>query len=184
MLTLGTGVGAGVVVDGHLLTGTHGFAAELGHVQFGFIGDRVCSCGRKGCLETVASAKGIIRTALNLLNAEPDRKSSLRDIPHDKLAPDNIAQCAYNGDELALEVYKYTGECIGRASASFAAFADPEAIILFGGIARAGDLMIPHARRVFDEECLHLYRDKVSFAVSTIAENEAALLGAASLPIK
>ncbi|MCM1319390.1 MAG: ROK family protein [Muribaculaceae bacterium] len=179
-LTLGTGVGAGVVVDGHLLTGRSGFAGELGHVTFPFASDRLCGCGRKGCLQTVASAKGIVHTAKSLLNKN-DRSSSLRGIPD--LTAKDVSIAANNGDELALEVLNFTGTCLGAAAAEFAAFADPEAIILFGGVSKAGELLLKPMREEFDRMAIHLYRGKVRFLCSTLKDADAAILGAASLPM-
>lgn len=182
VLTLGTGVGGGVVCNGHLLSGARGFAGELGHVTFPFASDRVCGCGRKGCLETVASARGIVETAKRMM-AESDRKSSLRDIPITELTSKAIAEAAMAGDELAKDVYDFTGECLGKAAAEFAAFTDPEAIILFGGVAKAGDLLINPMRDAFGKSTLHLYRDRVRFMVSSLEGANAALVGSASLPL-
>lgn len=181
VLTLGTGVGSGVVCDGHLLTGARGFAGELGHVTFPFASDRICGCGRKGCLQTVASAKGIVETARRLLAAH-DRPSPLREIPEEQLNAKVVEDAAKNGDEIACEVYEFTGTCLGKAAAEFAAFADPEAIILFGGVARAGDLLLKPMRKAFHRSALHLYRDRVRFLVSSVRGSDAAILGAASLP--
>lgn len=182
VLTLGTGVGGGVVCNGHLLSGARGFAGELGHVTFPFASDRVCGCGRKGCLETVASARGIVETAKRMM-AESDRESSLRDIPITELTSKAIAEAAMAGDELAKDVYDFTGECLGKAAAEFAAFTDPEAIILFGGVAKAGDLLINPMRDAFGKSTLHLYRDRVRFMVSSLEGANAALVGSASLPL-
>lgn len=181
VLTLGTGVGSGIVCDGHLLSGARGFAGELGHVTFPFASDRLCGCGRRGCLQTVAAAKGIRETARRLLE-ESDRESALRDIPESERSPLAIEQAARSGDPLAQEVYAFTGECLGKAAAEFAAFSDPEAIILFGGIARAGELLLKPMREAFVANSLHLYRDRVRFLCSALDDAEAAILGAASLP--
>ncbi|MDE5813179.1 MAG: ROK family protein [Muribaculaceae bacterium] len=182
VLTLGTGVGGGVVCNGHLLSGARGFAGELGHVTFPFAADRVCGCGRKGCLETVASARGIVETARRFM-LESDKESTLRSIPNDELTSKVIAEAAMCGDELAKEVYDFTGECLGKAAAEFAAFTDPEAIILFGGVAKAGDLLVNPMREAFGKATLHLYRDRVRFLVSSLEGANAALVGAASLPL-
>ncbi|MDE6480934.1 MAG: ROK family protein [Muribaculaceae bacterium] len=182
VLTLGTGVGGGVVCNGHLLSGARGFAGELGHVTFPFAADRVCGCGRKGCLETVASARGIVETAHRLL-AESDRQSSLRGIKPDELTSKIICEAALKGDELAKEVFDFTGKCLGVAAAEFASFTDPEAIILFGGVSKAGDLLINPMREAFGKHTLHLYRDRVRFLISALEGANAALIGAASLPL-
>lgn len=181
VLTLGTGVGSGIVCDGHLLSGARGFAGELGHVTFPFAHDRLCGCGRFGCLQTVAGAKGIRETARRLLE-KSGSLSLLRDIPEAERSPLAIEKAARMGDALAIEVYRFTGECIGKAVAEFAAFSDPEAVILFGGIARAGDLLLNPMREAFSECSLHLYRDRVRFLCSALNDAEAAILGAASLP--
>lgn len=181
VLTLGTGVGAGVVIDGHLLSGAGGYAGELGHVRFAFAADRVCSCGRLGCLETVASAKGVVKTALSMLDSQPDKVSLLRDVDRGRLTPRHVTEAAELGDAIAREVYEFTGNCIGEACASFAAFADPEAIIFFGGVAKAGEWILQPARRAFKESALHLYADRVRLIPSELSDNDAALLGAAAL---
>lgn len=182
VLTLGTGVGGGVVCNGHLLSGARGFAGELGHVTFPFAADRVCGCGRKGCLETVASARGIVKTARRLM-AESDCQSSLREIKPEELTSKMICEAALQGDELAKEVFDFTGTCLGKAAAEFASFTDPEAIILFGGVAKAGDLLIEPMREAFGKHTLHLYRDRVRFLISALEGANAALIGAASLPL-
>lgn len=181
VLTLGTGVGAGIVCDGHLLSGTRGFAGELGHVTFPFASDRLCGCGRKGCLQTVASAKGVRETARRLLAAS-DRPSSLREIPEEKMNPKVIEEAALAGDHIANEVWRFTGECLGKAAAEFASMTDPEAIILFGGVSKAGDLLLKPMREAFRPAALHLYRDRVRFTLSGLNDADAAILGAASLP--
>ena len=181
VLTLGTGVGAGVVCDGHLLSGSRGFAGELGHVTFPFAKGRMCGCGRDGCLQTVASAKGIVETAMRFLK-DKDEPSSLRDIPENNLTAKTIAEEAEKGDRLAEEIFKFTGECLGKAAAEFAALTDPQAIILFGGVANAGDLLLKPMIKAFKENSLHLYKNEVSFFISNIPESQAAVLGAASLP--
>lgn len=181
VLTLGTGVGAGIVCDGHLLSGTRGFAGELGHVTFPFAAGRPCGCGRTGCLQTVASAKGILTTTRHLLSVSSE-PSTLRSIPDDRLTAKLVCEAARQGDKLAKEVYNYTGNCLGKAAAEFAAFTDPEAIILFGGVANAGDLLLIPMMESFRENALHLYRDRVRFLISGLNGADAALLGAASLP--
>lgn len=183
VLTLGTGVGGGVVCNGHLMSGARGFAGELGHMIFPFALDRVCGCGRNGCLQTVASAQGVVETARRLM-AMSKRDSSLRDLPDEELTAKAVTKAALNGDVIAKEVYDFTGECLGKAAAEFAAFTDPEAIILFGGVAKAGDLLLQPMRKAFDKATLHLYRDRVRFLVSSLEGADAAILGAASLPLQ
>ncbi len=181
VLTLGTGVGAGIVCDGHLLSGTRGFAGELGHVTFPFAAGRICGCGRKGCLQTVASAKGIIATALQFLK-ESNEPSALRSIPEERMTAKLVYEAASKGDKLANEVYSFTGHCLGQGAAEFASMTDPEAIILFGGVANAGNLLLEPMMESFRENALHLYRDRVRFLISGLNGADAAILGAASLP--
>lgn len=182
VLTLGTGVGGGVVCNGHLLSGARGFAGELGHVTFPFARGRKCGCGREGCLETVASARGVVDTARRKM-AESDRPSSLRNLKDDELTSKAVCEAAVAGDKLAKEVFDFTGACLGKAAAEFAAFTDPEAIILFGGVAKAGDLLVNPMREAFSKATLHLYRDRVRFLISSLEGANAALIGAASLPL-
>lgn len=181
VITLGTGVGSGIVVDGHLLLGARGFAGELGHVTFDFAADRTCPCGRKGCLETVASAGGVTKTALKMLADDPERHSTLRDIPAGQLTPKHITEAAELGDELAQDVWRFTGECLGEACANFAAFADPDAVIFFGGVAKAGEWLLEPLRDSFRRRSLFLHTDRVRFLPSELSDNDAALLGAAAL---
>lgn len=182
VLTLGTGVGSGIVCDGHLLTGARGFAGELGHVTFPFGAGRPCGCGREGCLQTVASAKGVMTTTKQLLHMS-DTPSTLRDIPEEQLTAKDVSIAANNGDKIANEVYEFTGRCLGKAAAEFAAFSDPEAVILFGGVSKAGDLLLKPMREAFVESALHLYRDRVRFMCSSLKDADAAVLGAAALPL-
>ena len=181
VLTLGTGVGGGIVCDGKLLNGSRGFAGELGHVTFPFAYDRMCSCGRTGCLQTVASASGIVKTAQEelILGDEP---SSLRKIPLDQLTSKIIYEEALNNDKVAKKTLNFVGKCLGKAAAEFAAFSDPEAVILFGGVANAGELLLKPMRTSFKKNALFLYRDSVKILLSSIPESDAAILGAASLP--
>lgn len=181
MLTLGTGVGGGVVCDSHLLSGSQGFAGELGHVAFPFAADRICSCGRRGCLQTVASAGGVVETARRML-AESDSPSSLRNVMEEGLTAQIIGEHADNGDVLSREVFRFTGKCLGEACASFAAFTDPDAIVLFGGVANSFHLLEESMREALEKNALHLYRNRIRILRSVLPESDAALLGAASLP--
>lgn len=181
VLTLGTGVGSGIVCNGHLLSGARGFAGELGHVTFPFAKGRICGCGRDGCLETVASARGVVDTARRMLSTS-DEPSMLRELSEYELTAKSISEAALSGDVIARRVYDFTGRCLGKAAAEFAAFTDPEAIILFGGVSKAGDLLLNPMREAFRESTLHLYRDRVRFLKSMLDDADAALTGAASLP--
>ncbi len=180
MITLGTGVGSGIVCDGHLLSGTRGFAGELGHVIVDAGSERDCGCGRRGCLETYCSASGVVRTALEMLSASGD-ESELRDIPTESLTAKVICEAARRGDKIAGEVYDFTGRMLGRACANFAAYTDPEAFILFGGVSKAGDLIAVPMRAAMEESMLHLYKDRVEILFSSLRDAEAALLGASAL---
>lgn len=182
VITLGTSVGGGIVCDGHLLSGTRGFAGELGHVTFPFAADRKCSCGRMGCLHTIASADGIRETTRRFLS-QSECPSILRDIPKGEMTPKKVEQAAKKGDRIAQEIYRFTGECLGKAAAEFAAISDPEAIFLFGGVAKAGELLLAPMREAFMESALFLYKDRVRFLPSKLDDADAAILGAASLPL-
>lgn len=179
MLTLGTGVGSGVVCNGTLLTGHRGFAGELGHCRTVGYSDRHCACGRKGCLQTYASAKGVVATARQLI--KEDKDSALNDIPDEELSAKLIYNAAKNNDRTAIRVFEITGEALGQACADFASLTDPQAIILFGGIARASDFIIPSMRRTMEENILHLYGNRIDILKSCLPEDDAALLGASAL---
>lgn len=181
MLTLGTGVGSGIVCDGHILNGKRGFAGELGHVTFPFASDRVCGCGRRGCLQTICSSKGMIQTALKLIE-NTDIPSCLRDLPISDLTAKAIGEASIAGDPLAKKVMRITEEALGKACAEFVAYADPEAIVLFGGVANSDEMDKNHIREVMEENMLYIYKGKVKVLFSSLKGAEAAILGAASLP--
>lgn len=178
MLTLGTGVGSGIVCNGHLLTGHRGFAGELGHCSVRGGEGRPCGCGRLDCLQTFCSASGVVSTARNVL-AESDCDSPMRRIKD--LTSRDVFDCAEMGDEAALETFRRTGEVLGRTCADFASFSDPEAIILFGGVAKAIKYIRPAMEKAFDENALHLYRGRVRILSSSLPESESAILGASAL---
>ncbi len=179
MITLGTGLGSGIVVNGNLVYGHDGFAGELGHVIVKDNG-RVCGCGRRGCLETYCSATGIKQTVKELL-AENKYNSSLNTEGFDSLSGKDISWAAKMGDELALKAFELTGEILGKALANFVAFSSPEAIFLFGGLSLAGDLIFKPTIKNMEENLLHIYRNKVKIIPSQLNENSAAILGAAAL---
>ena len=179
VITLGTGLGSGFVVNGELLLGHNGFAGELGHVTVNPTG-RLCGCGRKGCLETYVSAPGIKRTVFELL-ADRTSSSVFRGISYDGLTAETITRAALDGDPLAIEAYEYTGEQLGCALANAALITEPEAIFLFGGLAKAGDCIFEPAKRYMEQYMLSNFRDKVKLLPSGIAEGNAAILGAAAL---
>lgn len=180
-ITLGTGVGSGIVCDGRLLSGVRGLAGELGHVVIDPDSKRMCACGRNGCLQTYCSASGIVTTAIELLDGLDDN-SSLRDIPSSELSSRDIGEAARKGDKIAIEALRRTGEILGFACAQFAAFSSPEAIILFGGPTRDADLLTKPLIESFQKNALFLYRDSVRILLSNLPADDAAILGAASLP--
>ncbi|MCU0372952.1 MAG: ROK family protein [Ignavibacteria bacterium] len=179
VITLGTGLGSGIFCGGHLLYGSTGFAGELGHVVVDFEG-RQCGCGRKGCLETYASATGIVRTVLEKLQ-DKNIKSGLRNYPQNKIDSKIIYDEAVKGDELALEAFEFTGEVLGKALANAAAFSSPEAIFLFGGLANAGDYIFKPAFKYMEDNMLNNFKGTVKLLKSGLKENNAAILGAAAL---
>jgi glucokinase len=178
-ITLGTGVGSGIIVNGQLLYGCDGLAGEVGHVIV-TPGGRSCGCGRKGCLETYCSATGIVRTARELLE-QGYMESSLRDIPLEELTSLDLFKAAKRGDALALQVFKDTGTRLGEACANLAAVLSPEAFVFFGGLASAGDVLMEPVRKAYDENVLSLYRGKAQFLQSGLADANAAILGASAL---
>ncbi|MCM1377328.1 MAG: ROK family protein [Clostridium sp.] len=181
LLTLGTGVGAGVVCDGHLLSGSHGFAGELGHVIVQPTSKRICECGRPGCLQSFCSASGIVRSAIDFLGFT-DSPSILRDIPADDLTSEFICNAARQGDMIAKNVFDFTGGMLGMACANFAAILDPDAIVLAGGVAHAGELLTKPAEVAFRNASLSLYHD-VKFLTTSLNDTDCALLGAAALAL-
>ena len=179
MITLGTGVGSGIVVNGQMVLGCDGMAGELGHVIVEKDG-RQCGCGRKGCLETYCSATGIARTAREILE-KTDKATSLRNIPLDKVDGLAITMAAREGDAVALDIFEYTGRILGEACANFAAFSSPEAFIFFGGLSKAGDLIMKPIQKAYDENVLQIYRGKAKMLLSELDGAGAAVLGASAL---
>lgn len=179
VITLGTGLGSGVVVDGKLVYGSDGFAGELGHTVYDSNG-RQCGCGKKGCLETYASATGIKRTVVELLSSS-NENSSLRDISFNDLESKTIYSAALAGDKIALEAFEYTGKVLGQKLADAVAITSPKAIILFGGLALAGDLIIEPTKRYLEENLFHVFRNKVKLLLSGLPEGNSAVLGASAL---
>lgn len=179
MITLGTGVGSGIVVNGQLVYGHDGFAGELGHVIVERDG-RICGCGRKGCLETYCSATGVARTAREFLVARSE-PSLLREIPAEEIVSKDVYDAAIKGDKLALEIFEYTGTILGRALADFVAFSSPEAIVLFGGLAKSGDLIMKPIQKALEENVLKIYAGKTKLLLSQLKDADAAVLGASAL---
>ncbi len=180
MITLGTGVGSGIVVNGQLVYGHDGFAGELGHVIVKPSNGRMCGCGRTGCLETYCSATGVARTAREFLEIRTD-PSRLRDLPIEEITSKDVYDAAIAGDKLAREIFQYTGEIMGRAFANFVAFSSPEAIILFGGLARAGELLMKPIKESMDRNMLNMFKGKTKLLLSELKESYAAVLGASAL---
>ncbi len=179
VITLGTGLGSGIVVNGQLVYGNDGFAGELGHTIVDPNG-RQCGCGRRGCLETYASASGIKRTAFELI-ASTCIPSKLRKIPYDKLTSKDIYNAAKSGDKLALECFDITAKILGFKLADTVAHLSPEAIILFGGLAVAGDLLIKPTKKYLEENLLNIFKNKVKILQSSLIKRNSAVLGAAAL---
>lgn len=178
-LTLGTGVGSGIVANGQLIYGFDGFAGELGHMIVEPDG-RPCGCGRKGCLETYCSATGVVRTTIAMLE-ESSEATSVRDIATDKLTSYEVYKAAMAGDTMAQEVFKQTGRRIGIACANIATFLSPEAFIFFGGLAQAGELLLRPIEEAYNENVLSLYKGKARFLMSGLDGAKAAILGASAI---
>ena len=178
VLTLGTGLGSGIVINGNLLYGENGFAGEIGHMIVKKDG-RQCNCGRNGCLETYVSATGIIRTAINFLCKYTD-KSKLRHINYELITSKLISELALDKDSIALKAFDYTGEILGRAMANMVACFEPEAIILSGGLVNADKLLFEPTYRYFEKYLLDVYKGKVQILISSLQNGEAAVLGACS----
>ena len=179
VITLGTGVGSGIVVNGQLVYGCDGFAGELGHVIVKENG-RVCGCGRKGCLETYCSATGVARTAREFLEIRSE-PSLLRNLPIDEITSKDVYDAAIQGDALAKEIFEYTGKILGEALADFAVFSSPEAFVLFGGLTKSGDLIMKPVKEALEKNILSIYRGKVRVLISELKESDAAVLGASAL---
>ncbi|HEX7692475.1 MAG TPA: ROK family protein [Sediminibacterium sp.] len=179
-ITLGTGVGSGIVANGKLIYGHDGFAGELGHTII-IPGGRIHEgTGKKGSLESYASATGVRLTALELMETS-STPSSLRDIPHDQLDSKKVYEAAREGDELAKEIFEYTGRILGLALANFVMFSSPEAIVLFGGLTKAGELLLRPTREHMEDNLIQVFQNKVKILVSHLKESDAAILGASAL---
>ena len=179
MLTLGTGVGSGIVIGGKLVYGHDGFAGELGHVCVE-PGGRQCNCGLKGCLETYASAIGVARTARQVLQ-ESDVPSMLRGIAPEQLTSKDIFDAAGQGDRLAIEVFQYTGRLLGRAMADFVKFSAPQAIVLFGGLTAARKFFHDDMKQSMDDHLMQIWKNRIQILYSSLPSSQAAILGASSL---
>ena len=180
MITLGTGVGSGIVINGQLVYGCDGYAGELGHVIMRRTNGRPCGCGRFGCLETYCSATGVARSARELIDTT-DTPSLLREMKAEDITSLDVSIAANKGDKLALEVYEFTGNMLGEACADFAAFSSPEAFIFFGGLTKAGDLIMDPIKKSYNEKVLKIFQGKAKFLISGLDGSSAAVLGASAI---
>jgi glucokinase len=180
VITLGTGVGSGIVINGQLVYGTDGFAGELGHVTMRRENGRKCGCGRNGCLEAYCSATGVARSAREMLGTT-DTPSLLRDIKAEDITSLDVSIAASKGDKVAKEIYEFTGKMLGEACADFAAFSSPEAFIFFGGLTKAGDLIMKPIKKAYEENVLPIFKGKAQFLISGLEGSSAAILGASGM---
>ena len=181
MITLGTGVGSGIVIDGKMVYGHDGFAGELGHVCVDRSPEaRVCGCGRRGCLETYCSATGVSRTAREVLTTSTE-PSLLRETAIEQITSKDVYDAAVKGDKLALEIFQRTGETLGRAIADFIVFSSPEAIVLFGGLTKAGEYIMRPIREAVDANVMPIFKGKAKIILSELKDADAAILGASAL---
>jgi glucokinase len=180
MITLGTGVGSGIVANGHLILGHDGFAGELGHTIIIPDGRYHEGTGKKGSLESYASATGVMLTAKEVL-ASTKEESLLRKIDVDEIDSRKVYDAAVQGDKIAREIFEYTGKILGTALANFVMFSSPEAIILFGGLTKAGDFILKPTREHMEANLIQVFQNRVKILVSHLKESDAAILGASAL---
>jgi glucokinase len=180
MITLGTGVGSGIVANGHLILGHDGFAGELGHTIIIPDGRFHEGTGKYGSLESYASATGVMLTAKEVLGKTKE-DSLLRKIPLDEIDSRKVYDAAVQGDKIAREIFEYTGKILGMALANFVMFSSPEAIILFGGLTKAGDLILKPTREHMEANLIQVFQNRVKILVSHLRESDAAILGASAL---
>jgi glucokinase len=178
MITLGTGVGSGIIIDGKMVYGHDGVAGELGHTSVVRYNGRPCGCGKTGCLEAYCSAIGVARTAREWLESS-DEPSMLRDV--EEISSKAVFDAAKAGDKLALRIFDYTGRLLGRSFADFVAFSSPEAIVLFGGLARAKEFLYEPMLEAMNENLLKIWKGKIKIIFSQLKESDAAILGASAL---
>lgn len=181
MITLGTGVGSGIVINGQVVYGHDGFAGELGHVIVKRNNGRLCGCGRTGCLEAYCSATGVARTAREFLEIRPNEPSLLRNLPIEDITSKDVYDAAMNGDKLAKDVFDYTGTILGEAMADMMVFSSPAAFILFGGLAKSGELLLKPLRAAMDKNMMAIFKGKAKVLLSELKEADAAVLGASAL---
>ena len=181
-ITLGTGVGSGIVIDGKIVLGHDGFAGELGHTVIRPGGRLHKGTGVRGSLESYASATGVRETALEFLSDNPKVESLLRDYTiNDLITSQTVYECAMKGDKIANEIFEYTGQILGEALANFVMFSSPEAIVLFGGLTKAGDLIMNPTRQAMETNLIQIFKNKVKLLYSELQEADAAILGASAL---
>jgi glucokinase len=180
-ITLGTGVGSGIVIDGKIVLGHDGFAGELGHVIVRPGGRLHKGTNMRGSLEAYASATGVRETAIEFLTAEPDTQSLLRNYSIDDLTSETVFKCAEQGDAIANHIFEFTGQILGEALANFVMFSSPEAIVLFGGLTKAGDLILKPTVQAMEANLIQIFKNKVKIMFSDLKEADAAILGASAL---
>lgn len=180
MITLGTGVGSGIVINGQVVYGHDGFAGELGHMIVKRNNGRLCGCGRTGCLETYCSATGVARSAREFLEAR-NEPSILRNIPTEDITSKDVYDAAVQGDKLAKDIFEYTGNILGEALADFTVFSSPAAFVLFGGLAKSGELLLAPLKNAMEKNMLSVFKGKVKVLLSELKEADAAVLGASAL---
>ena len=180
MITLGTGVGSGIVVNGQLVYGHDGFAGELGHLIVKRNNGRMCGCGRTGCLEAYCSATGVARTAREFLEVRTE-PSTLRNLQIEDITSKDVYDAAVAGDKVAIDIFNYTGTILGEAFADMVSFTSPQAIILFGGLAKSGNLLLKPLQAAFDKSLMPIFRGKTQIILSELKESDAAVLGASAL---
>lgn len=180
MITLGTGVGSGIVINGQVVYGHDGFAGELGHVTMKRNNGRLCGCGRTGCLEAYCSATGVARTAREFLEIR-NEDSLLRNLDIESITSKDVYDAATAGDKLAKDVFEYTGNILGEALADFTVFSSPEAFVFFGGLAKSGELLMRPLRESMNRNIMSIFKGKPKLLLSELKEADAAILGASAL---
>ena len=180
-ITLGTGVGSGIVIDGRIVVGHDGFAGELGHTTVRHGGRLHKGTGLRGSLESYASATGVRDTAIEMLSEFPEQPSLLRDVSLNELTSKTVYECAMKGDAISNRIFEYTGQILGEALANFIMFSSPEVIVLFGGLTKAGDLLLKPTKKSMEENLLPIFQNKVKLILSELKEADAAILGASAL---
>ena len=180
-ITLGTGVGSGIVIDGKIVVGHDGFAGELGHTVIRPGGRIHKSTGMRGTLESYASATGVRETAIELLTKHPEEPSLLRNYSINELTSESVYECALQGDSIANEIFEFTGQILGESLSNFIMFSSPAAIVLFGGLTKAGNLLLNPTRKHMEANLLPIFKNKVKLIFSELKESDAAILGASAL---